>query len=209
MKHIICYSGGVQSALVAIMVTEKFGKKNVVLLNHEVRAEPDDVGRFEREVALFLGIEITYANGDQDKYPDLTPLDVALYENAWSIKTGLGEQVLCTNRLKTAPFMEWLETFYKEGDIIYYGFSKKEMRRVQRRSFILGKDGYKTDFPLALWEEPLPESFLEKIGIKNLYSMECLNMLIVLDASKGESSIGIACMFMRAPFLRSLRRQRK
>jgi hypothetical protein len=165
MKHIVCYSGGVQSALVAIMVVERFGKESVVLLNHRVNAEPSDIERFEKEVAVFLKIDITYADADLKKYPSLTPLEVSIKENAWGIKTGGGEQVLCTNRLKTAPFMKWLEVNYEEGDVIYYGFDKTEQHRITRRSYILGKDGYKTDYPLALWEKPYLRSYLEKIGI--------------------------------------------
>ena len=36
MKHIVCYSGGHSSALVAVEVVRKFGKENVVLLNHDI-----------------------------------------------------------------------------------------------------------------------------------------------------------------------------
>lgn len=36
MKHIICYSGGHSSALVAIEVARKYGAGDVVLLNHDI-----------------------------------------------------------------------------------------------------------------------------------------------------------------------------
>ena len=64
MKHIVCYSGGHSSALVAIEVTRKFGKENVILLNHDINpnAENSDIKRFKKQVADYLGIEITFAN---------------------------------------------------------------------------------------------------------------------------------------------------
>jgi len=45
-KHIVCYSGGVSSALVGAMVINKFGRENTIFLNHVVSAEPDDEDLF-------------------------------------------------------------------------------------------------------------------------------------------------------------------
>lgn len=165
-KHIICFSGGKSSALVACMVVQKFGNENVILLNHEVRAEPLDVERFENEVASYLRLPITYANADQSKYPTLTPYEVSQKDRAFGVKQGVNNNVLCTSRLKTEPFDKWLEENYEEGDIIYYGFDKDEVKRIQRRSSFLGQRGYKTDYPLALWENPLDDTFLEFIQVK-------------------------------------------
>ena len=36
MQHIVCYSGGHSSALVALDVAHRFGTKNLVLLNHDM-----------------------------------------------------------------------------------------------------------------------------------------------------------------------------
>jgi len=50
--------------------------------------------------------------------------------------------------------MEWLKVNVPDKDcIIYYGFDENEKARIQRRSGILGAQGYKTDYPLALWKE--------------------------------------------------------
>ena len=162
MKHIVCYSGGVSSALVGAMVLKKFGKENTVWLNHEVRAEPKDVERFEKEFAKYHGMEITYANADEKKYPGLTPYSVVkefqCFQNGPS-------RVLCTAILKTEPFYEWLKQNYLEGDVIYYGFDGSESNRIQRRSSILASSGYKSDYPLALWSDPLTKKYLDQIGI--------------------------------------------
>ena len=76
MKHVICYSGGHSSALTAVEVTRKYGKENVILLNHNISSEVehDDIKRFKQEVADYLGIKITYAN--MDGYEEMTPLRV-------------------------------------------------------------------------------------------------------------------------------------
>ena len=39
MTHIVCFSGGESSAIVAIEVVRKFGKENVVLLNHDISSK--------------------------------------------------------------------------------------------------------------------------------------------------------------------------
>ena len=52
MKHIVCYSGGHSSALVAIEVVRKFGKEDVVLLNHDINqsVESEDIKRLKKRL---------------------------------------------------------------------------------------------------------------------------------------------------------------
>jgi hypothetical protein len=149
MKHIVCYSGGHSSALVAIEVVRKFGKENVILVNHECILEDDDVARFEQQVANYLELPITYVNfKDSDKKDQF---DVIIDKGSFvNTKT---RQALCTSVMKTAPFMEYLKEFNNEEIIIYYGFDKIEQNRISRRSTILSAQGYKSDYPLALWTE--------------------------------------------------------
>ena len=163
MKHIVCYSGGHSSALVAIETVRKFGKENVILLNHDISAnvEDQDIKRFKNEVAEYLEIEITYAN--MKGWESLDQFDVALKISAF--KAGNGTE-LCTNRMKTAPFEKYLKENFDDKDcIIYYGFDANETNRIQRRSSILGEKGFKSDYPLALWENRTIQS-TQEIGIK-------------------------------------------
>lgn len=166
MKHIVCYSGGHSSAIVAIEVVRKFGRENVVLLNHNISSwvEDVDVKRFKKEVADYLNIPITFANiediPDADNIPD--QFDVVV--KAAAFKVGSGTE-LCTSRLKTEPFMKWIKNNHPEKDItIYYGFDANEQNRIQRRAQILGAQGYKTDFPLAFWESRTISQTIE-VGI--------------------------------------------
>lgn len=145
MKHIACYSGGHSSALVAIEVAKRFGPENTVFVNHDIHfsVEHPDIKRFKREVADYCGVPITYVN---HKNAQFDQFDVCVQAGAF--KVGNGSE-LCTSRLKTQPFMEWLPT---QGEcIVYYGFDPQETGRIQRRSSIMAAQGYRTDFPLLTW----------------------------------------------------------
>lgn len=165
-KHIVCYSGGHSSARVAIAVANKFGAENTILLNHDINqnVESADIKRFKLQVSNYLGIPITYANIKGlplEELPDQFDVVVA----ASAFKVGSGTE-LCTSRLKTEPFMKWLSDNFSDKDcIIYYGFDKEETARIQRRSGILGAQGYKTDYPIALWPSGVIDSTKE-IGVE-------------------------------------------
>ncbi len=148
-KHIVCYSGGHSSALVAIEVVRKFGKENVILLNHDIHANSEgaDIKRFKNAVSDYLDVPITYANhllwDSKDQF------DVCVDARAFKVGNGTA---LCTNRLKTQPFEKYLKEFHSDKDcVIYYGFDANEGVRIQRRIGHLSQLGYKTDYPLALW----------------------------------------------------------
>lgn len=152
MKHIALLSGGHSSGLVAIEAVRRYGKENVILLNHDLPdlVEAADIKRFKREIAGYLGMPITYANHPD---PQANQFSVCIQAQAFSVILSGGAKVeLCTSRLKTEPFMRWLEAEFPEKDCtIYYGYDANEMHRVQRRIGVLGPLGYKTDYPLALW----------------------------------------------------------
>ncbi len=148
MKHVVCYSGGHTSALAAIEVVRRFGKTDVVLLNHDMHfsVEDADIKRFKREVADYLGLPVTYANrrnAQQDQF------DVCV--EAQAFKVGNGSE-LCTARLKTEPFRDWLAENVPDKDAIcYYGFDPSETDRMQRRIGMMAAIGYRVDFP-AIWQ---------------------------------------------------------
>lgn len=163
MKHIVCYSGGHSSGLVAIEVVRRFGKENVILLNHDISptVEDEDIKRFKKEISDYLGVAVTYANIKGITNPDDLPdqFDVCIEAGAMTDDAG---HALCTNRLKTEPFYQFLslnfgvfDTLFEQAKecMIYYGFDASETLRIQRRSGILGAMGYKTDYTLAFWKE--------------------------------------------------------
>lgn len=160
-KHIICYSGGHGSALCAVEVTRKYGKENVILLNHNInpRYEDEDIKRFKREVAEFLGLTITYANygGIEDENEIPSQFDIAIKKQGFKAVSG---SEFCTYELKTKPFYNYLkENFPDKNCIVYYGFDANEFHRVERRKTILNDIEIMSDFPLALWTDTNWESF--------------------------------------------------
>ncbi|MCY9665814.1 hypothetical protein M5X11_12700 [Paenibacillus alginolyticus] len=64
VKHVVCYSGGETSGIVAYEVTRNYGAENVILINHDINpwVEHWDIKRYKVELAERLGVEITYAN---------------------------------------------------------------------------------------------------------------------------------------------------
>lgn len=161
MKHVVCYSGGHTSAICGIEVVRRFGVENTIFLNHDLHftVEHADIKRFKREVADYLGIEVTQANYSD---PNADQFDVCVKEKAF--KVGNGSE-LCTSRLKTEPFQRWLKGAIQPGDAtIYYGFDPVETDRIQRRSSIIASMGYRSDFPAALWTERTIHA-TEEIGI--------------------------------------------
>jgi hypothetical protein len=167
MRQTVCFSGGHSSAIAAIETVRKYGKENVILLNHDISPEVEhqDIKRFKNDVAEYLDIPITYAN--MDGWETKTPLRISKEIGAFKVGNGTA---LCTNRLKTAPFQKWLKQNYpanfespsKEINVIY-GFDKKETDRIQRRCGIMATMGYKTDYPLATWDRTIENT--EDIGI--------------------------------------------
>lgn len=175
MKYIVCFSGGHSSALCAIECVRKYGKENVILLNHDIseKVEDIDIKRFKKEVADYLGMEITPAN--MEGWEDETPLSIC--RKIGGFKFGNGS-VLCTYNLKTKPFYKWLKDkfpvrkgYVREDIRLVYGFDKSEPSRIQRRIGILGNQGYLCDFPLAFWDRTIEDT--EEIGIKrpNVYEL--------------------------------------
>ena len=167
MKYIVCYSGGHSSALAAVETVWRYGKENVILLNHDINpnVEHEDIKRFKNEVACYLGIDITYAN--MNDWNKLDPIAIAVKIKAFKVGNGTA---LCTNRIKTEPFFSWLELNYPSKPLdprkdlkIIYGFEKNERHRIQRRIGVLINRGYLTDYPLAFW--PRTISQIEEIGI--------------------------------------------
>ena len=213
-KHVICYSGGRSSSECALTVAKKYGAENVILLNHDINPNIEQActKKLKRDVADYLGLEITYAN--HEKWDTATPISVCMDAKAWKVAQGgkIGD-VLCTNRLKTAPFENWLKENDPNGENIYvYGFDKDEPTRVNRRSQIMGMNGYQTEFPM-LWDESEIVK-LEDIGIdagsiydtfnhsncigclkagwQHWYIVYCLYPHIWQDGKDGEDFIGYA-----------------
>lgn len=162
IKHIVCYSGGHSSAVVALNVAARYGTEDLILLNHDISSfvEHQDIKRFKEEVSEFLGVPITYAN--HEGYETKDQFVICVERKGFQYQAG---NALCTKVLKTDPFNAYLkENFPNKDCVVYYGFDKNELHRVQRRASILGEQGYRSDYPLALWKE-LKYTSTQDVGI--------------------------------------------
>lgn len=155
VKHIVCYSGGHSSAIVAIEVVRRYGKENVILLNHNInsRYENSDIKRFKKEVADYLQMDITFANIDGIIDEDLIPNQFDVVEELGTFINTHTRQALCTTKLKTETFDKFLKELENENICAYYGFDAHELNRVERRKVILNDKNIDSDFPIALWGE--------------------------------------------------------
>lgn len=161
-KHVVCFSGGHSSALVAIEVVRRYGADGVTLLNHQIngRVEDPDVQRFKEDVARHLGLPITYAS--HRRWEEWDQFDVVRDAGAFKVRNG---QELCTSRLKTEPFMRWLASNVDARNAtIYYGFDANETTRITRRASIMAAQGYRTAYPLASWRRTIQST--REIGIE-------------------------------------------
>ena len=160
MKKIVCFSGGHSSALAAIETARKYGTEGMILLNHDIspHVEHEDIKRFKLEAAEYIGLPVTYAN--MPGWETTPPLAVAVANKAFK---AYNRPAFCTSRLKTEPFMKWLEGNADRGDWVVYGFDAKETNRMMRRSDIMNAMGYKAVFPLADWERTIFAT--EDVGI--------------------------------------------
>lgn len=165
-KHIVCFSKGHSSALVAIEVAQKFGTKNLILVNHDINPskEDADIKRFGSQVADFIGLPITYVNidgiTDAEKIPD--QFDISLAKKGF--KAPNTSDAFCTFKLKTEPFFAWLNENHKDQNcVVYYGFDANETARIVKKQGNMGKLGWQVDFPLAFWERTILST--KEIGI--------------------------------------------
>lgn len=168
MEYVVCYSGGHSSALCAVEAVRKHGRDNVTLLNHDISSnvECEDTKRFKREVADYLGLEITYAN--MDNFEKLDPIALSIKNNLFGVG---GKYVLCTSYLKTEPFSDWLKSNYPaekdeiRDDVTFiYGFDKNEGDRIKRRTRVMLEMGYRTEYPIVDWERTIYD--ISEVGIR-------------------------------------------
>lgn len=156
-KHIVCFSGGMASALAAIEVSRKFGAADLVLVNHDINplVEDPDIKRFKIEVAAYIGCPITFANyrgaADPTDIPD--QFDISLLARGFKFQTGV---FMCACRLKTEPFTDWLLAYpHRIGAQVYFGFEPGEEDTMQRRREALTPLGFDVRFPLVEWPQTL------------------------------------------------------
>lgn len=200
MKYVVCYSGGHSSAVCAVEAVKRYGRENVILLNHDIypRVEDSDIKRFKKEVADYLGLDIAYANMPGVEGKD--QFDVCMELGAF--KYGIQSSALCTQKLKTEPFKKWLDENYpsqafsiREDLVVLYGFDVNETVRMTRRVGKMAELGYAVDFPM-IWENRTIHN-IEEIGIARPNAYETFkhaNCVGCLKSGK-QHWFGVYCLY--------------
>lgn len=159
VKHIVSYSGGLNSFAVAGRVVAKYGKENVLCVFTDTKSEDEDLYRFITETIVHLGCEYKVLADGRDLwgvFNDMNFMSNSRVDN-------------CSQILKRSLFKRWLKKAYKPSEcIIYMGFDWNEEHRlpkVQKRY-----KPYVIEAPLM--DKPLIDKHdimarLKEIGIKH------------------------------------------
>ncbi len=135
MKHIVKFSGGAASAVVAKIVAD-LKLPNTYLLFHDTFTEPAGNNRFREEVSGYVGLPIT---------------NVSDGRNIWELfedKGFLGNQRMspCSAILKQEIGDRWIRQNLPAT--VYFGFTMEEHLRAQRTALKMEKLGAVAVFPL-------------------------------------------------------------
>ncbi len=138
-KHIVMFSGGAASSVVAKMVADKY-PNDTILLHTPSGAEHPDADRFREQVAKFIGLPITVESAKKTLWE--------LVETRKYIPNN--NLPFCTTELKLIPKDRFLKRLEKQGiDFIQYlGLGVDEWRRIQKVWARNQLDGRKVEFPL-------------------------------------------------------------
>jgi hypothetical protein len=110
VKHVVQYGGGVTSWLVARRLVDEHGPENVVVLFADVKAEDEDLYRFNADVEGNLGLKLTVVCDGR------TPQQV-LRDVRW---IGTAKVAPCSHLLKQVPCREWLTANTDPADTVLY-----------------------------------------------------------------------------------------
>ena len=138
-KHIVMFSGGAASSVVAKMVANKY-PNDTILLHTPTGAEHPDADRFREQVAKFIGLPITIEKASK-----------TLWELVESRKHIPNDSLpYCTSELKLAPQDRFLKRFEKQGQdfIQYLGLGVDEWGRMQKVWARNEQKVRKVEFPL-------------------------------------------------------------
>jgi hypothetical protein len=135
MFHVVGFSGGAASSVVAEMVAAHY-PKNTILLFHDTKTEPADNDRFRKEVANYIGLPITNDSDGRDIWQ--------VFKDCGYL--GNGRNTMCSRILKQERSLRFMQAH--PDSILYIGFTVEEWRRGQRTFTRYQKKGIQVRFPL-------------------------------------------------------------
>lgn len=122
-RHVVMYSGGISSWVVARRIADQHGTDNLVLLFADVLAEDEDLYRFNRDVERNLGVPLTVVCDGR------TPQQVGIDRK----HLGNTRVANCSHLLKQVPCRTFLETNTDPAEtVLYVGIGWWEQHRLPK-----------------------------------------------------------------------------
>lgn len=134
MTHVIGFSGGIASSVVAGIVLKEH--PDAVLLFHDTKTEPEDNDRFRFDVSNYLDTPITEDSDGRDIW--------GVFEDEGYL--GNGRNTMCSRILKQERSLSYLLAHLPAT--LYIGFTADEYLRAQRVTARYAKYGIEVRFPL-------------------------------------------------------------
>jgi hypothetical protein len=135
MKHVVGFSGGIASAVMAKIVADEHRGKTVLLF-HDTLTEPEDNDRFRCDISEFIGLPVTNDSDGRDIWE--------LFRDQGFL--GNGRNTPCSRILKQARSMIYM--LDNQPATLYIGFTPDEGQRAQRTFTRYAEKGIKVIFPL-------------------------------------------------------------
>jgi 3'-phosphoadenosine 5'-phosphosulfate sulfotransferase (PAPS reductase)/FAD synthetase len=123
-KIAVWFSCGAASAVAAKLTLEKYPAQNVIVVNNPVVEEDADNRRFLRDVAAWLGVDISEARNS--RWPASSAEDVWRQERFMSSPQG----AVCTRALKKEARQQWEREHHPDWHVL--GFTADERGRHER-----------------------------------------------------------------------------
>lgn len=169
-KHVVMFSTGAGSAWLAKYVVDKYGKENTIVLITDTKWEDEDNYRFMKEVADYVGIEIT------EKSDGRNPEDIFRKDNYF----GNFGTAPCSKELKMKQTFLFVQECIDNGilPILYFGIDYKEARRAPRLAYNYKhnvdafEDGIELRFPLIGEIDGVPVSGKQLINTYDFLNSE-------------------------------------
>lgn len=156
-KHIVAFSGGAASAVVAKVVVDEVGVENTTLLFHDTKAEHPDSYRFRQQVSAFLGVPITEVSDGRDLWQ--------VIDDNHSLPSD--RMPFCSRFLKLEPGNAYINALLSEGHsvTVYKGYGVNEWHRYQNGAAWAERGGYRLVCPLIDRMITDPKAIVRSWGI--------------------------------------------
>lgn len=147
------FSGGASSSYLAYLVVKEYGRENTILLHTPTYAEDPDADRFRKEVAEYLGMEITVEEDGRSLWE--------LIEDNNCLPSYFIP--FCTTELKIKQSRKYFKKLTEQGIdfVAHYGYGADEWRRVQKQTVRFEKEGIKSKY--LIFERRIKDEEIKRI----------------------------------------------